>query len=297
MDGNYIKINRTILDWEWYGNINTKLLFFHILLKANWRDGKFEGSVIPRGSFVSSYPRLAEECSLTINELRTALKHLVLTGEITVKAYPKYSVFTVKNYCEYQDVNSQITGEPQADHSQTTGKPQSINSLLTTIEERKKEKKDIKNNICAFETEKDVDKKADAVEKARQMKVDVTELFESVWALYPHKRGKSSISYERKKELYKTGYDKLAIGISRYSAEWEKDKEWRKPLYGSTFFGGKYVDYIADDYKPLQDSEKSRPAESKGNQFQNFPQRDTIDYDDIIFQGLQAPGEDDNKDG
>ena len=30
----YVKISRKILDWEWYTDINTKVLFLHILLKA-----------------------------------------------------------------------------------------------------------------------------------------------------------------------------------------------------------------------------------------------------------------------
>lgn len=140
-EGNYIKINRKILDWEWYGNINTKILFLHMLLKANWKDGKFEGTTVPRGSFISSYPRLATECDLTVNELRTALKHLVSTGEVTVKAHAKYSVFTVNNYCQYQDINSQSTDKSQSDNTQLTDNAQSINSLLTSIEERKEGKK------------------------------------------------------------------------------------------------------------------------------------------------------------
>lgn len=131
MEGNYIKINRSILEWEWYGNINTCRLFLHILLKANWRDGRFEGKEILRGSFVSSYPRLAEECGLTVNEVRTALKHLISTGEITVKAHAKYTVFTVVKYNDYQEINSQ-----------STDKSHSINRRLTTIEERKKGRKE-----------------------------------------------------------------------------------------------------------------------------------------------------------
>lgn len=131
MEGNYIKISRSILDWEWYGNINTCRLFLHMLLKANWKDGRFEGKEIPRGSFVSSYPRLADECDLTVNEVRTALKHLISTGEITVKAHSKYSVFTVIKYNDYQEINSQ-----------STDKSHSINRRLTTIEEGKKERKE-----------------------------------------------------------------------------------------------------------------------------------------------------------
>ena len=69
----YIKIDRKILNWEWYGNINTKVVFLHMLLKANWQDGKFEGEERPRGSFVSSYTKLAKETNMTVKEVRTAI--------------------------------------------------------------------------------------------------------------------------------------------------------------------------------------------------------------------------------
>ena len=126
----YIKLSRNILNWEWYENINTCRLFIHMLLKANWKDGKFEGKVIPRGSFVSSLPKLAEETALTIREVRTAITHLKLTGELTSKSYSKYTVFTVKNYCLYQE--SDIQNDTQA-----TGKRHSNDILTTTIEEKK----------------------------------------------------------------------------------------------------------------------------------------------------------------
>ena len=72
----YIKLYRSLLDWEWYKNINTKVLFIHLLLKANWKDARFEGQVIPRGSFVSSIAKLSEETDLTIREVRTEISHL-----------------------------------------------------------------------------------------------------------------------------------------------------------------------------------------------------------------------------
>lgn len=129
----YIKLNRKIMEWEWYGNINTCRLFIHMLLRANWKDGRFEGKVIPRGSFVSSLPKLADETSLTIREVRTAISHLKSTGEVTCKTYPKYTVFTVKNYCEYQSSDIQ-------NDSQATDKRHSNDILTTTIEEKKEEK-------------------------------------------------------------------------------------------------------------------------------------------------------------
>lgn len=138
----YIKLNRKIMEWEWYGNINTCRLFIHMLLRANWKDGRFEGKVIPRGSFVSSLPKLADETALTIREVRTAISHLKSTGEVTCKTYPKYTVFTVKNYCEYQQSDMQ-------NDSQTTDKRHSNDILTTTIEEKKegKNNKKVDTNV------------------------------------------------------------------------------------------------------------------------------------------------------
>jgi len=112
-----------------------------MLLKANWREGRFQGHLIERGSFVSSLPKIAEETGLTINEVRGTIKNLKLTGEITVISHSKYSVFTIKNYDFYQDINvqnhSQTTDTSQADHRQTTFTSHSVDILLTTIEEEK----------------------------------------------------------------------------------------------------------------------------------------------------------------
>ena len=80
LDGGFIKIDRGILDWEWYSDINTTRLFIHLILKANWKDGRFQGVKVPRGSLVTSLPTLAEETGLSLQQIRTAEKHLKSTG-------------------------------------------------------------------------------------------------------------------------------------------------------------------------------------------------------------------------
>lgn len=144
--GNYIKISRDIIHWEWYKDEHTKGLFLHCIIKANWKDCNFKGVKIKRGEFVTSIPVLQDELSLTSNEVRTAIKHLKKTGEITVKPYSKFSVITVVNYDLYQTEshsnNSQITYKQQTSNIQTADKSQSINSLLTTIEEVKNDSKE-----------------------------------------------------------------------------------------------------------------------------------------------------------
>lgn len=145
-DGSYIKLNRSILEWEWYLDINTCRLFLHMLLKANWKDGKFQGTTVPRGSFVSSLRKLSEETGLTERELRTAIKHLKTTGEMTSSSHSKYTVFTVVNYDIYQSGDTQNdrqeTDRRQTVDSQETDRRQSNDKRTTTIEERKKERKE-----------------------------------------------------------------------------------------------------------------------------------------------------------
>lgn len=135
----YIKLSRKILEWEWWDDINTCRLFIYCLLKANWKDGRFKGMVIPKGSFVSSIPKMSDETSLTIREIRTAISHLKSTGEVTCKSYAKYTVFTVQNYCEYQQ--SDLQNDRQA-----TGKRHSNDMLTTTIEEYKEGKNNKKED-------------------------------------------------------------------------------------------------------------------------------------------------------
>lgn len=88
MNGNYIKVSRSLLDWCWYHDVNTCRLFIHMLLRVNWKRGYFGEEVIERGSFVSSISKLSAETGLSEREVRTALEHLKKTGEVTCKWIP-----------------------------------------------------------------------------------------------------------------------------------------------------------------------------------------------------------------
>lgn len=187
----YVKISRKILEWEWYKDVNTKVVFFHILLKANWKNGRFQGMEIPRGSFVTSYQSLAEETGLTVMNVRTAIKHLKLTQEITVSQHSKFSVITVKNYDAYQTAN-------KVANNQLTGNQQATNRQLTTIEEGKKERKEEYNKSP----------KGDYESRTPESSIYATirELYNSVCGSYPRL---VKMSDARKKSIsarLKTGY-------------------------------------------------------------------------------------------
>lgn len=73
------------------------------------------------------------------------------------------------------------------------------------------------------------------------------EFFESLWKLYPRKKGKGQVSATQKKKLYKIGIDEIARTIDRYKREVEgKDQQYT--MHGSTFFNTGYEDYLDVNY-------------------------------------------------
>ena len=145
MNEGFIKIYRQLLEWEWYTDVNTKVLFLHCLLKANYKTKKYQKNTVKKGSFVTSLESLSKETGLTIQQTRTALKHLISTGELTSKSTSKNRIITVVNYEKFQDDNrqnnKQLTSKrqtkQQSNNKQVTSNQQAANKQLTTVEERK----------------------------------------------------------------------------------------------------------------------------------------------------------------
>ena len=135
----FITLHRQILDWEWYKNINTKVLFLHLLLKANYKDLSFEGHKILRGQLVTSLPSLSSELGLSIHQIRVSLDKLIMTGEVASKSYNRYRVITIVKYDQYQNDDSQdgsqVAGRWQADGSQMAASKQYNNSNKGTMEQ------------------------------------------------------------------------------------------------------------------------------------------------------------------
>mgnify|MGYP003303337650 CR=1 FL=1 len=83
---------------------------------------------------------------------------------------------------------------------------------------------------------------------AKVSKKAVAEFFDSIWKLYPVKKGKGQVSEAKRKALYQIGYEEMARAIDRYKKDLKKDASWRKPQNGSTFFNSGYVDYLDENY-------------------------------------------------
>ena len=129
----YIKIHRSLLDWEWWDDINTFRLFMTILLMANWKSKKWHGKRIRRGQLWTSIESLSEKSGLTFQQTRTALDKLISTGEITSRATNGGRLITVVNYGVYQSDDVGATNEST---NKSTNKQQTYNKPITTTEER-----------------------------------------------------------------------------------------------------------------------------------------------------------------
>ena len=125
MEQGFIKLHRSILDWEWYKDETTKNVFLHLLLNANWEDSRFQGHEIPAGSLVTGRKELAESLGISEQSIRTALNHLKSTNEITIKSTNKFSIVSIVNWEKYQcrdvesnqQINQQLTNnQPTTNH-------------------------------------------------------------------------------------------------------------------------------------------------------------------------------------
>lgn len=116
----YISLHRKLLDWEWYNDNNTKILFIHCLLKANWEDKNWQGILIKRGSFITSIETLSNELNLTFQNIRTSLSKLEKTNEILKISTNKNTLLTLVKYDDYQNIEVKATNEQQTTNKQLT---------------------------------------------------------------------------------------------------------------------------------------------------------------------------------
>jgi len=151
----FIKLYRGLLDWEFYDDHNTTRLFVHLLIRANYRDKKWQGIIVKKGSLVTSLQQLSLETGLTEQQIRTALTKLEKCQSINKQTTNRFTLLTIENYCIFQDENSNNSEE-------LTTNQQTNNKQITTTKERKEGK-----NIKSLLKEK-IDKKEKSTEESAE---------------------------------------------------------------------------------------------------------------------------------
>ena len=135
----YIKLHRKLVDWEWYTDVNVKVVFLHLLLTANFKKNVYQGIEVLPGQTIVGTNALAVNTGLSRQQVRTALNKLVLTNEITIKSTNKFSLVTIENWSSYQFENE--TSTSKSTNTLTNNQPH--------LKNVKKYKEDISNK-CVY---------------------------------------------------------------------------------------------------------------------------------------------------
>ena len=120
----WIKLHRSLLDWEWYDDANTCRLFIHLLLRANHKPKNWRGIAINTGQLLTGRKVLAEQTGLSEQQVRTSLNKLKSTNEITIKSTSHNSLITLVCWESYQqnnqDDNQAVTKQQPTDNQPVT---------------------------------------------------------------------------------------------------------------------------------------------------------------------------------
>jgi len=124
---------RKLKDWEWYNVPHMAHLFQHLFREANHEPQKGQGVMIKRGQLITGRKKLSFETGIPEQTLRTCIKRLISTSEITIESTSHYSVITICNYEAYQKMqadNNQAIN--QLFNQQLTSNQPATNQQLTT---------------------------------------------------------------------------------------------------------------------------------------------------------------------
>lgn len=143
----YIKLNRNLPHWQWYGDDNTLLVLVRLTLQAAWRDTQYQGVALKRGQVVTTQQEIMDQNHITKQQARTILDRLKSTGKITVERTSKFSIITLLDYDCFFENNTQ--NNIQITHEQHT-EQQTDNTPTLLKEKEKKIKKERKEEgACA----------------------------------------------------------------------------------------------------------------------------------------------------
>ena len=109
----YIALYRKLLDSPIFKNQNTLQVAIYCLLKATHKEhSQTVGDQVVKlkaGQLVTGRKRMAQDCNLSEQSVRTTMRNLEKLDFLTIKSTNKFSVVTVLNWESYQLTNQQTT--------------------------------------------------------------------------------------------------------------------------------------------------------------------------------------------
>lgn len=142
----WVKIYRKIIQWEWFNDSKMVHLFIYLLISANHKDGSYQGQKVKRGQLIIGRTKISAVTGISEQSIRTCLKKLESTNEITIKSTNKNSIITLLNYDLYQSEDNNESTSNQQLTSKSTNKQPATNQQLTTNNNDNNNKNDKEGN-------------------------------------------------------------------------------------------------------------------------------------------------------
>ncbi len=222
MDRGWVKLYRKVEDWEWYREPATAHLFFHLLISANRQDRKWNGIDVPAGCLITSIRHLADQTGLTIQQVRTSLKRLISTHDITQTSNKKYTLIKVNNYQIYQCPNTEVnTLVTQCQHSDNTLVTTNKKSIKKEVKKLRKTTSDGGGFLVTFESLKN------------KYSLEVAECY---LAYYNHWAKKPTIEEQTRwiQQLDLCGSNVERLAAIRYSSGMNPSGSWYRGIYADS---------------------------------------------------------------
>lgn len=138
----FIKLHRKLIEWGWYSDYVVKDTFLHILMVATFKSATYQGHDLKPGQAIIGRKKLAQELGFSEQQVRTALKKLESTGEISLNSTNRFTIVTVENWSVYQ---CEDKDEQPTDNQQITNNQPTDNQQITNNQPHLKNVKNIKN--------------------------------------------------------------------------------------------------------------------------------------------------------
>lgn len=249
-DNGYMKLFRKISEWEWYDDPVTFKVFLHFLITARWQDGSWHGIEIKRGEVLESLPSIAQKNGLTVQNVRTAIQHLLNTNSITIRKAGRCHVYSVSEYEKYQGQHDY----QQESNREVTENQQESNREVTAHKERKESKESKKERV--LRESKDSLSQSDHIAHGMEANVEAIPLtdgtewrptvseYDEYCRLYPSVDVFDSFRRMRAWSLSNPTKKKTRNGVKRFVNTWlskEQDNSGKASTKGS---GSAYIDAI-----------------------------------------------------
>lgn len=212
----HIKLDRKIIQWEWYQDANVCRLFIHLLLIANHKDGSWQGKPIKRGQLVTGLDKLSTSTGLSIQQIRTCFDKLKSTKEITYSSTNKNRLVTICKYDTYQsfrndnnkldnnEITDQATSHQQTDNKRITAnnndnKNNNENNIIS-LGEKKFNQKPVETDFNGL-PENYYGKAIELVRITKQTDIDIGTV-KSMWEIFKVQKLTGSEFYSNEGKVY-----------------------------------------------------------------------------------------------